>query len=149
MRTWKNIIRVTTFLFVLCSCNVENEDLKSPINTNQYDNVEDAWYANKTAVQGRTQGTTFIVKTSEDTLLTSPIEISKFLKDFDLQLSGYIPNSVLSKFNSLEKNEVLDISSYPEFQTCYELSQDVFKRTNGAFDPSVFPLVKAWGFLKK
>jgi thiamine biosynthesis lipoprotein len=156
MKTWKNIIRITCILpiFILVSCDVDNksEDSQSSIGINEYENAENAenaWYAGKTAIQGKTQGTTFIVKTSEDTLLTTPNEISNLLMLFDSQLSGYIPSSVLSKFNAYNKEEALDISVHPEFQLCYELSQDVYKRTNGAFDPSVFPLVKAWGFFKE
>lgn len=150
MQIWKNITKLSLIFLVLYSCNVDGdgENNNTP-SVKQYINVDDAWYADKTAIQGKTQGTTFVVKTSEDTLLITPTEISKLLKDFDLQLSGYIPNSVLSKFNALKKNEVLDISSHPEFQTCYSLSQDIYERTNGAFDPSVFPLVKVWGFFKE
>ena len=55
----------------------------------------------------------------------------------------------MSKFNALDKNEVIDISEHTEFKKCYTLSQDIYKRTDGAFDPSVFPLVKAWGFFKE
>ncbi|PHR45550.1 MAG: thiamine biosynthesis protein ApbE [Fluviicola sp.] len=151
MQTWKNITRIFIFLlaFVSCSDNIENKDSKISSNADQYVNAEDVWYISQTAIKGNTQGTTFIVKTSEDTLLSSPAEISQLLKEFDLQLSGYIRNSVLSKFNALGKNDRLDISSYSEFKTCYLLSQEIYKRTNGAFDPSVFPLVKAWGFFKE
>lgn len=151
MQTWKNITRIFIFLlaFVSCSDNIENKDSKTSSNADQYVNAEDVWYTSQTAIKGKTQGTTFMVKTSEDTLLSSPSEISQLLKEFDLQLSGYISNSVLSKFNALGKNDRLDISSYSEFKTCYLLSQDIYQRTNGAFDPSVFPLVKAWGFFKE
>lgn len=152
MQNWKNTIRVSFILFfLLSSCNGDNESeaSKNPIVTDQYTNAENAWYADKTSIQGKTQGTTFVVKTSEDTLLTTPKEISELLNEFDLELSGYIENSVLTQFNELKKNEVLDISIHPEFLECYLLSQEIYKRTDGAFDPSVFPLVKAWGFFKK
>lgn len=151
MQTWKNITRTTLAVLLLGSCNDDNQsDESNPtVATDNYINADNAWYAERTSIQGKTQGTTFVVKTSEDSLLTVPMEISSLLKDFDLQLSGYIANSVLSKFNALSENEVMDISSYSEFQKCYTLSQDIYKRTNGAFDPSVFPLVKAWGFFKE
>ena len=138
-------------IFILVSCGVDdnNESSKQTTNIDQYKNAEDSWYADKTTIQGKTQGTTFVVKTSEDTLLTTPNELSELLKGFDLQLSGYISNSTLSKFNASNKDEPIDISLHPQFELCYNLSQDIYKRTNGAFDPSVFPLVKAWGFFKE
>jgi thiamine biosynthesis lipoprotein len=68
------------------------------------------------------------------------------LKQFDLALSGYISNSTLSKFNQSEDYLIIDEDVY--FRTCYAMSMDVFERTQGLFDPSVFPLVKAWGFFK-
>jgi thiamine biosynthesis lipoprotein len=151
MPTWKNTTKLTLVLFVLFSCteNSESNATKRSKDIKNYSNVADAWYADLTVIQGKTQGTTFVVKSSEDTLLTTPNEISKLLKEFDLQLSGYISNSTLSKFNVLGEGEMLDVSKNVEFQLCYELSQDIYQRTNGAFDPSVFPLVKAWGFFKE
>lgn len=151
MQTLKNITRITLCILIFYSCNVDNQTEESNQKSalESYENTDNAWYADKTSIQGKTQGTTFVVKTSQDSLLTTPVEISLLLNDFDLQLSGYIPNSVLSKFNSLNEEQVIDISTHPEFQKCYTLSQDIYRRTNGAFDPSVFPLVKAWGFFKE
>lgn len=151
MRILRNTISVILTLFFIYSCSTEDnsENIEASKSTEQYKNVEDVWYAGKTTIQGKTQGTTFTIKTSEDTLLSSPKEMSELLKNFDLQLSGYIPNSVLTKFNDLGANNLMDISPYPEFRLCYEISQEIFKRTDGAFDPSVFPLVKVWGFFKE
>lgn len=151
MQTWKNITRISFSLLLLCSCNADNKTEESHQTSaiDSYKNADNAWYADLTAIQGKTQGTTFMVKTSEDSLLTTPIELSSLLEAFDLQLSGYISNSVLSEFNSMNEGQTMDISIYPEFKKCYLLSQEIYKRTNGAFDPSVFPLVKAWGFFKE
>jgi len=32
------------------------------------------------------------------------------------------------------------------FITCFNKAKEVWKNTNGAFDPTVYPLVNAWGF---
>lgn len=150
MQTWKNTIKLGLFLFILGSCNQEEkkEEEKHSSPSDNYINADNAWYYEVTAIQGETQGTTFTIKTSNDTLLVSPLEVSELFKNFDSQLSGYISSSMLTIFNKSE-DSIVDIDSYPEFVKCYELSQDIFKRTNGAFDPSVFPLVKAWGFFKE
>jgi thiamine biosynthesis lipoprotein len=39
-----------------------------------------------------------------------------------------------------------DINGY--FNRCFAASQEVYQLSDGAFDPSVFPLVSAWGFMK-
>ena len=112
---------------------------------NFQEQAKNAWSINAQTIKGTTQGTTFTIKTSEDSLLISPVEISKLLADFDQELSGYIDTSMLSRFNA---GTAIDLNETFFFETCYEASYTVFEKTNGLFDPSVFPLVRAWGFFK-
>jgi thiamine biosynthesis lipoprotein len=105
-----------------------------------------AWFIDAKTIQGTTQGTTCVIKTSEEKLNCTPKEISDLLYEFDMELSGYEPNSILSQFNDVDS--VFDLPDNRFFIPCYLLSQEIFKATNGAFDPSVFPLVEAWGFFK-
>ena len=68
------------------------------------------------------------------------------LHEFDLSLSTYIDHSIISKLNaSTGSFSILDSSHF--FKECYEISQHIYKLTDGEFDPSVFPLVKGWGFM--
>jgi len=69
-------------------------------------------------------------------------QIDKILRDFDLSVSTYIPNSIISKINSNVKNVKVD--TY--FKTCFNKAKEVWKNTDGAFDPTVYPIVNAWGF---
>ena len=69
-------------------------------------------------------------------------EISQILLDFDLSVSTYKPNSIISRINRNEPNVVVD--SY--FKACFQKAKEVWKNTQGAFDPTVLPLVNAWGF---
>jgi len=130
------------------SCDAQDS---SDLNSNESTvplRVDNAWMVDKKVMQGTTQGTTFTIKTSEEELLVTPIEISKLLAEFDDQLSGYIDTSFLSVFN-LPVNGTFEWGSgVPYFKRCFELSQEVYRTTDGAFDPSVFPLVRAWGFFK-
>lgn len=107
--------------------------------------TENAWSVNAQTIKGTTQGTTFMIKTSQDSLYLSPLEISQLLADFDQELSGYIDTSILSQFNA---DSVINYEESRFFKPCYEISYAVFEQTNGLFDPSVFPLVRAWGFFK-
>lgn len=151
MQNWRNTINVLLIFAAFTSCNQEADldNTNRSIQADKYINTDNAWYSEPTSIQGQTQGTTFTIKTSNDSLLTSPEEISDLFGKFDLELSGYIPNSVLTKFNIMQGDSGINISGYSQFIRCYELSQNIFKRTSGAFDPSVFPLVKAWGFFKE
>jgi thiamine biosynthesis lipoprotein len=64
------------------------------------------------------------------------------LADFDQSVSTYIPTSIISKINSNQKNIIVD----KYFITCFNKAKEVWKNTNGAFDPTVYPLVNAYGF---
>jgi thiamine biosynthesis lipoprotein len=69
-------------------------------------------------------------------------EVDSILHDFDLSVSTYNPNSIISKINSNQKKVPLD----RYFITCFNKAKEVWKNTNGTFDPTVYPLVNAWGF---
>ncbi len=93
---------------------------------------------------GFTQGTTYSIvfdnnKNIDLEILKSNTE--KILHDFDMSLSLYQDSSVLSKVNRNE-NVVAD----PYFEEIYAKSVILSELTNGAFDITVGPLVKAWGF---
>lgn len=72
------------------------------------------------------------------------VEIDKLLIDINRQMSTYIPDSEISKFNQLSVNTWKSIS--PDFFTVLELSQSISLLTNGRFDITIGPLVDLWGF---
>ncbi len=69
-------------------------------------------------------------------------EIDSILHDFDLSVSTYNPKSIISRVNANEKKVELD----RYFITCFNKAKEIWKNTDGAFDPTVYPLVNAWGF---
>tara|TARA_B110000285_G_scaffold65622_1_gene75443 strand:+ start:976 stop:1980 length:1005 start_codon:yes stop_codon:yes gene_type:complete len=95
---------------------------------------------------GETQGTTYSIILSDSGESITQVEIDSLLHEFDLSLSTYIDHSVISKLNA-SKGTFLVSDHTHFFKDCYEISQYIYKLTNGEFDPSVFPLVKAWGFM--
>lgn len=133
--------------FILFSCQDNSEPTSGCFqgDIELIERTENAWRVDAQMIQGTTQGTTFTIKTSEDSLFLSPLEISQLLADFDQELSGYIDTSLLSRFNG---NSHINFENTRFFKPCYEISYAVFEKTNGLFDPSVFPLVRAWGFFK-
>ncbi|NSW93481.1 MAG: FAD:protein FMN transferase [Bacteroidales bacterium] len=93
---------------------------------------------------GFTQGTTYSIAFGNNGKYDPQkikAEIEKILQDFDMSLSLYKDSSVISKVN---RNEEVRIDNY--FREVFLKSAEIYKMTSGAFDPTVGPLVKAWGF---
>lgn len=132
----KRKIQVWSVIFssavILLSCN---ENSETAIN---YTDVR---------INGETQGTTYSIIIAAPEVGFTKEDIDSVLLDFDNALSTYVPTSVISHINNAHTDTiVVDKSGY--FKQCYEQSLDVFDATGGAFDPSVFPLVSGWGFMK-
>ncbi len=92
-------------------------------------------------LQGETQGTTYYIKYFANKSLVEKAEIDSILHQFDLSLSTYIPNSIISKINRDEAVEVDDF-----FVENFKISQKVYHDTDGLFDPTIGVLVNAYGF---
>ncbi len=93
-------------------------------------------------IQGFTQGTTYVITyQSEDSININPM-IDSLLHDFDMSLSTYIPNSIISLMNSNDSFVVAD----QLFTEVWNESFRVYEITDGLFDITVGPLINAWGF---
>ncbi|MFK8044285.1 MAG: FAD:protein FMN transferase [Crocinitomicaceae bacterium] len=126
-------------IFFLVGCNQK---------TDQESKFPDVTYnSNSISLYGNTQGTTYAILCN-DKVDVSREEIDQLLHEFDLALSTYIPNSIISKFNNSRAGKFEYIDSNGYFNDCVQLSRSVYENTNGAFDPSVFPLLEIWGFFK-
>jgi FAD:protein FMN transferase len=93
---------------------------------------------------GFAQGTTYsIVYDNNKNIRPEEMKsrVDKLLHDFDLSLSLYNDSSIISRINRNE--DVLPDSFFTEVFTKSTL---ISKMTDGAFDITVGPLVKAWGF---
>lgn len=93
---------------------------------------------------GFAQGTTYSV-VYENNKKISPVElkaeVEKILSDFDMSLSLYKDSSVITRLN---RNE--DVVPDKYFIEVFKQSVLISEMTGGAFDITVGPLVKAWGF---
>jgi len=64
------------------------------------------------------------------------------MNEFGNSLSTFIPTSTISRINKNDSTVKVD----PYFRKCFLKAEEVSKKTNGAFDMTVAPLVNAWGF---
>lgn len=99
-------------------------------------------------LSGNTQGTTYSVIIAEEQIHFSQSEVDSLLAAFDTILSAYIETSHISRLNNAPEEYAFK-DRHHFFKTCYELSQEAYQKSDGLFDPSVYSLVKEWGFFTK
>ena len=93
-------------------------------------------------IEGYAQGSTYHITYYDSLNRDLQPDIEKILIDFDKSVSTYLPTSIISRINSNQKNVKVD----KYFIACFNKAKEVWKNTDGAFDPTVYPLVNAWGF---
>ena len=92
---------------------------------------------------GVTMGTVgYNIKALSTEIIPIGFGVDSLLQAFNQSLSTYIPSSELSRFNQLD-TLAFESRLFPEV---LEASRSVVEATNRAFDPTVGPLVNAWGF---
>lgn len=93
-------------------------------------------------IQGEAQGSTYSIKYIESEEKVTKNQIDSLLTAFDLSLSTYRPDSKISKINSGDSTVIVD----DFFTETFQLSNQIYKETNGLFDPTIGVLVNAYGF---
>lgn len=95
-------------------------------------------------LHGTTMGTiTYSIKYLDTDSASYKNEIDSLLKVWNMSLSTYIPQSEISRFNIADSCFTFE-SKY--FLPVLQASREVYESSGGAFDPTVGPLVNAWGF---
>lgn len=97
------------------------------------------------SILGEAQGTTYQILFGEPQNKVSKNDVDSILILFDNVLSTYQEKSVISQLNN-GGGSVKDSTGF--FKKCYLDAKSVYEKTNGLFDPTVFPLVEGWGFMK-
>ncbi len=112
---------ILTFLFVSC------DTFQRPV---------------KVHFTGEAQGTYYAVTYYKKDGKSYQKEIDSLLKVFDQSVSLWVPNSIISRVNNNDTSVIPD----ENFISIFKLSQEVSKKTDGAFDVTIGPLVNSWGF---
>ncbi|HIB02656.1 MAG TPA: FAD:protein FMN transferase [Candidatus Marinimicrobia bacterium] len=101
-----------------------------------------------TVLEGITMGTTYQLKYVSPNGLTVPavlkVGIDSVLIEVNRQMSTYIPGSEISWFNRSESTEPITVGE--EFYYVVNRALYWSRKSNGAFDITVFPLLYLWGF---
>jgi thiamine biosynthesis lipoprotein len=93
-------------------------------------------------LNGAAQGTYYAVTYYDQEGRDFQPEIDSILQDFDRVASMWVDNSIISKVN---RNELKEIRNH-DFIELYQKSALIYQKSGGAFDPTIGPLVNAWGF---
>ena len=98
-------------------------------------------------LSGETMGTSYHIsyqlpKDTDEAAIQ--IAIDKRLQQINDSMSTYQEDSTISKFNRLSQNEPIVIDA--DFSHVLDISRQVYEQSNGAFDPTVMPLIETWGF---
>ncbi|WP_324677405.1 FAD:protein FMN transferase [Hymenobacter sp. GOD-10R] len=93
-------------------------------------------------LDGYAQGTTYsITYYATDSTITRQ-RISQKLAEIDASLSLYVPQSLINQFNHATRGVVAD----QHLRLVVHKALQVYRDTDGHFDATVEPLVRAWGF---
>jgi len=93
-------------------------------------------------LNGITQGTTYHIVYLDQAYNNYSIDVENILMSIDTLFSTYLPISLVSRIN----NNITHSTTNVEFINLVNLSNEINKKTNGAFDITVGPLVRLWGF---
>lgn len=97
-------------------------------------------------IRGMTMGTSYMVKIvvdgADEAVLT--VEIDDLLKKVNLQMSTWIADSELSRFNDFDGAGWFDVSADTALVVAESLR--ISEMSHGAFDMTVGPLINLWGF---
>lgn len=91
---------------------------------------------------GSALGTSYSIIYLADSELDFQKEIDSVFRVVNQSLSTYISDSDISRINKGDSTLVID----EMFDDVFKLSKEVYRQTNGYFDPTVGTLVNAWGF---
>lgn len=96
----------------------------------------------RVSFNGQTMGTYYNIIYLYPENLSFKSEIDSLLIEWNRSLSTYIPDSEISRFN--RKNQ--HVFESPYFYQVLLKSREIYEASEGAFDPTIMPLVNAWGF---
>lgn len=95
-----------------------------------------------TVLRGEAFGTTYTIQMYPSSEFEVQKGIDSVLQAVNASVNTYIPNSDISKINKGDKTVVVDAI----FREVFEISEMVYRQSNGYFDPTIGVLRNAYGF---
>ena len=98
----------------------------------------------KIVLQGEAQGSYYAITYFDEQERNFQREIDSIFHAVDMSVNLWVNNSVISKVN---RNEVVTLDSI--FIDNFRIAQEAARLSDGYFDPTISPIVTAWGFSYK
>jgi thiamine biosynthesis lipoprotein len=100
-------------------------------------------------MNGLTMGTTWSIRIADREVSAADLPalraaVEAELAEINRQMSAYDPASEISRFNHGSASDTFSIS--PAFASVVRFALELAARSDGAFDPTVGPLIALWGF---
>jgi thiamine biosynthesis lipoprotein len=97
-------------------------------------------------VEGQAQGTYYRITYADSLQRNFKPDFEAFFDSLNQEVSTYEENSLISAFNRSTADTFVVPTKPGYFMANLEKSLEVFRSSQGAFDPTVMPLVAYWGF---
>jgi FAD:protein FMN transferase len=94
-------------------------------------------------IEGKTMGTTYHITYFDKQQRNFKSQVDSLLLVVNQSINNYDSLSEISRFNRSAASFKFEL---PYFYLPLKKSQEIFAASGGAFDPTVMPLVNAWGF---
>ena len=97
--------------------------------------------------QGDTQGTTYMIKYHGADSVGQDV-IDEVLEQVDIEFNLWRPESRINAINAYDNEQVVYafVDSTRLWSVLWDQCLDLYEASQGAFDPTVHPLVELWGF---
>lgn len=96
----------------------------------------------KIQFNGVAQGTTYHITYYAMDSAVRQKQVDSILQKIDSSLSLYKPYSIINQFNRSQYGMAID----EHFINVVKKGQEIYKKTHGFFDMTIYPLTEAWGF---
>ncbi len=97
-------------------------------------------------IAGEAQGTRYHITYISPNRVNYQPQISEILMHIDQSLSNWVEGSLLRQINDPASVRVEIKDTFHYLSDMFHMSEKVWELTNGDFDPTVMPLVNAWGY---
>lgn len=108
-----------------------------------YGNASTVFAQRPIRVEGQTMGTTYHITYFDEHQRYLKTAIDSLLMKVNASINTYSPHSEVSRFNKSSSGFRFKL---PYFYPIIKRSIEIAEASNGAFDPTIMPLVNAWGF---
>lgn len=140
----KGIIIALLLSVVISSCG-DNTETPPEEEKNTAQSAERLF--DEMVLKGEAQGTTYTIR-----YIQSDVDykagVDSILNRIDQDLSTWVPTSLINRMNVHDRTDTVfafhDSTKY--FSVLFDVSREIWRKTDHAFDPTVYPLVELWGF---